>query len=150
LWTSRHCAGIEAAFAPPPKDVELRVTLIETEGRGGAAEIELDGQRLRVVDAISRSDRPASPGPVPRAKLEVVLIPHLTGPAPPGSATPKGLEPEHGWRYRAHGEIVSIRPLRADLGPLHLELDRVDAADWAVGDPVSVAIDRIILGRERD
>jgi hypothetical protein len=42
----------------------VRVTLIETEGRGGAAEIELDEQRLRVVDAISSSDRPASPGPV--------------------------------------------------------------------------------------
>jgi hypothetical protein len=111
----------------------VRVTLIETEGRGGAAEIELDGQRLRVVDAISSSDRAAS----------------LTGPAPPGSAVRKGLEPDHGWRYRAHAEIVSTRPLRADLGPLHLELDHVDAGAFSVGDPVSVAIDRIILTRER-
>jgi hypothetical protein len=127
----------------------VRVTLIETEGRGGAAEIELDGQRLRVVDAISSSDRAASPGPVADAKLEVVVIPHLTGPAPPGSAVRKGLEPDHGWRYRAHAEIVSTRPLRADLGPLHLELDHVDAGAFSVGDPVSVAIDRIILTRER-
>lgn len=127
----------------------MRVTLIETEGRGRAAEIELDEQRLRVVDAISSPDRPASPGPVAGAKLEVVVIPQLTGPAPPGSSVRKGLEPDHGWRYRAHGEIVSTRPLRADLGPLHLELDHVDAAAFSVGDPVSVAIDRIILLRER-
>jgi hypothetical protein len=83
------------------------------------------------------------------AKLEVVVIPHLTGPAPPGMAVRKGLAPGHGWRYRAHGEIVSTRPLRADLGPLHLELDHVDAGAFSVGDPVSVAIDRIILTRER-
>ena len=127
----------------------MRVILIETEGRGGAAEIELDEQRLRVVDAISRSDRPASPGPVARPKLEVVVIPHLTGPAPPGSAARNGLEPDHGWRYRAHGEIVSTRPLRADIGSFRLELERADAEAWAVGDAVSVAIDRIILSRER-
>ena len=127
----------------------MRVILIETEGRGGAAEIELDDQRLRVVDMISRSDRPAPPGPVAHPKLEVIVIPHLTGPAPPGSTARKGLEPDHGWRYRAHGEILSTQPLRADLGPLRLDLDRADAEAWAVGDPVSVAIDRIILTRER-
>jgi hypothetical protein len=127
----------------------VRVTLIETEGRGGAAEIELDEQRLRVVDGISPADRPASPGPVANPKLEVVVNPHLTGRAPPASTARKGLEADHGWRYRAHGEIVSTRPLRADLGLLRLELDRADAEAWAVGDRVSVAIDRIILTRER-
>jgi hypothetical protein len=127
----------------------MRVTLIDTEGRGGAAEIEMDGQRLRVVDAISRADRPAAPGEVAGAKLEVVVIPHLTGPTPAGATARSGLEPDHGWRYRAHGEILSTQPLCADLGPLHLDLDRADAEAWAVGDPVSVAIDRIILTHER-
>ena len=126
----------------------MRVILIETEGRGGAAEIELDDQRLRVVDGVSPAERPASPGPVARPKLEVVVNPHLTGPAPAGSSATNGLEADHGWRYRAHGEIVSTRPLRADLGLLRLELDRVDAEDWSVGDRISVAIDRIILSCE--
>lgn len=125
----------------------MRVTLIATEGRGGAAEIELDGQRLRVVDAISRPGRPAAAGEVAGAKLEVVVIAHLTGPTPAGAAARSGLEPGHGWRYRAHGEIVSTQPLRAEIGSLGLELERPDAEVWAVGDAVSVAIDRIILRR---
>ena len=126
----------------------MRVILIETEGRGGAAEIELDDQRLRVVDGVSPAERPASPGPVANPKLEVVVNPHLTGRAAAGSSGTRGLEADHGWRYRAHGEIVSTRPLRADLGLLRLELDGVDAEDWSVGDRISVAIDRIILSCE--
>ncbi len=127
----------------------MRVILIETEGRGGAAEIELGDQRLRVVDAISSADWALAPGPIAGAKLDVIVIPHLTRRDPSGSALPKGLEPDHGWRYRAQGEIVSTRPLLADLGPLRLELERVGGEAWAVGDAVSVAIDRILLTRER-
>jgi len=125
------------------------VTLIETEGRGGAAEIEIDEQRLRVVDGFSPTDRPASPGPVANPKLEVVVNPHGTRRVPPAAICRKGLEADHGWRYRAYGEIISTRPLRADLGPLRLELDLADTQAWAVGDRVSLAIDRIVLTRER-
>ena len=148
----QRLAVLESGDRQPLWDGEIgvRVTLIETEGRGKAAEIALGEQRLRVVDAISAADEPASPGPVARAKLEVVVIPHLTGQPPAGSAPRKGLEPDHGWRYRAHGEIVSTRPLRADVGPLHLELEHGDAETWKIGDPVSVAIDRIILTHERE
>ena len=126
----------------------MRVVLIETEGRGGAAEIEIDHQRLRVVDGISPADRPMPPGPVVRPKLDVVVIPHLTGRTPEAPAR-TGLEPEHGWRYRAHGRIVSTRPLRADIGLLRLELEGSGEEGWDVGDPVSLAIDRIILRRDR-
>jgi len=126
----------------------VRVFLIETEGRGGTAEIELDDQRLRVVDGISPAERPAASGPVANPRLEVVVNPHLTERTPAASTARKGLEADHGWRYRAHGEIVSVRPLRADLGPLRLELDGADAEAWALGDRVSLAIDRIILTRE--
>jgi len=126
----------------------VRVTLLATEGRGGTAEIELDGRRLRVVDGISAADRPESPGPVANPKLEVVVDLHRTGPAPPASTGRMGLEPDHGWRYHAHGQIVSTSPLRADLGPLCLDLDPAAPEDWAVGDRISVAIDRIVLTRE--
>ncbi len=39
----------------------MHVVLIETEGRGGTAVIEADGQRLKVVDAFSPADRPRKP-----------------------------------------------------------------------------------------
>ena len=125
----------------------MEVTLIETEGRGGVAEIELDGHRLRVVDAVSAADRPAPPGPLPRAKLDVVVIPHLTVRNPPDEARGCGLTPDHGWRYRARGEIVATQPLRADLGLLEIELEDARAREWAVGDRVGLGIDRIILTR---
>jgi hypothetical protein len=128
----------------------VRVNLIETEGRGRAAEIELDGQPLCVVDGISPADRPVSPGAVSNPKLEVMVNPHLTGRAAPEASAVTGFEADHGWRYRAHGEIVSLQPLRADLGLLCLEIDRADAEDWSVGDRITVAIDRIILTGERD
>jgi hypothetical protein len=138
-------SGRCAAEGPAREDIEVRVILIETEGRGGVAEIELDDQRLRVVDAVSPAERPASPGPIANPKLEVVVNPHLTRRAAAGSSATGVFEADHGWRYRAHGEIVSTRPLRADLGCLRLELDRADADDWSVGDRISVAIDCIIL-----
>ena len=126
----------------------MRVKLIETEGRGGAALIEFEDQRLRVVDRLSRADQPAAPGPVQGARLEVVVNPHLTGRAAAGASAGAGLEADHGWRYRATGEIVSTQPLTADLGGLRLALERSDTEDWAIGERVSLAIDRIVLTGE--
>ena len=91
---------------------------------------------------------PATSGPVENSKLEVVVNPLLTRRLPPAATARKGLEPDHGWRYYALGEIISTRPLRADLGLLCLELDREEVDAWAIGDRVSLAIDRIILTRE--
>jgi hypothetical protein len=129
----------------------MRVVLIETEGRGGAAEIECFGQRLRVVDEYSGADAPAAPGILDDATLDVVLNPHLTRRAPAASESQPGIERDHGWRYRGSGRIVMTQPLRADLGPLQLELEDAGLAEtqaWAEGDAVFVAIDRITLERE--
>jgi len=127
----------------------VRVTLLETEGRGRAAEIELAGHRLRVVDRISPADRPSPRGPVSRPKLEVVTIPALTSRLPGDTRSANELAPDHGWRYRARGTIVSTGPLVADLGMLRLELTDLNADEWNVGDRLSLAIDRIILTRQR-
>lgn len=127
----------------------MRVTLLETEGRDRAAEIELAGHRLRVVDRISPAERQATPGPVTAPKLEVVTIAGLTSRLQAGADPANGLEPDHGWRYRARATIVSTAPLIADLGLLRLELADLDPADWEIGDRVSLAIDRIILTRRR-
>jgi hypothetical protein len=121
--------------------------LIDTEGRGGAAEIEIETERLRVVDEFSAADRPASPARLTNARLDVVVDPRRTCRIAPEATFRKGFKAEHGWRYRAHGEIVSTQPLCADVGPLRLALERDDPETWEVGDRISLAIDRIALVR---
>jgi len=127
----------------------LDVVLIRTEGRAGEAEIEVDGHALTVVDGISAVAAPAAPGPVADPIFEAVVV-------EPDSweraiaANPdrhKRLEPRWGWRYRGYGEIVSLDPLRADLGPLVLELGlRADTPE-RLGAWVALEIDRITLRR---
>ncbi len=119
---------------------------MRTEGRGGEAEVEVDGRVLAVVDELSPADRPARPGPLAGASLEVLTIAHLCGPADPArDRGEKGLRREWGWRYRGIGEVVSTDPLRADLGPFSLDLALDGARGLAVGDRVTIAIDRIVL-----
>ena len=48
--------------------------LIRTSGRGNEAEVEIEGQRLRVLDALSPSDAALAPGELDEAALEVVTI----------------------------------------------------------------------------
>lgn len=126
----------------------LRVVLIETEGRGGRAEVEIGGHRLAVVDAFSPVGEPAGAGPVSAPRLEAVAIPHLSGRPPAGPDHEKGLVAERGWRYRGCGEIVSTQPLRVDLGPFSLELGLPMDGDLAIGEFLIVAIDRIILSSD--
>ncbi len=125
----------------------MDVVLIRTEGRGGEAEVEVDGCRLAVVDELSAADTPTSPGPLAGASLEVLTIARLSGPAR-GDEEP-GLVREWGWRYRGTGELVSTEPPRAALGPFTLAVDLPGAGKLAVGDRVTIAIDRIVLGRAR-
>jgi hypothetical protein len=120
------------------------VVVIRTEGRAGEAEVEIDGHRLTVVDAFSRVGEPEQPGPMANPKLEVVTIAPLSE-THPGPARAKRLERQWGWRYLGHGEIISTRPIRADLGALTLELP--DDEQVRVGDGAVIAIDRIILSR---
>ena len=120
----------------------LRVVLIETEGRGREARVEIDGRQLAVVDSVSSVERPARSGPVSGARLEVVAIPRLCARS---EETEKRLEPEWGWRYRSCGEVVSTDPLRIDLGPFSAELALPGLAPLSVGEYLTIAIDRIIL-----
>ena len=125
----------------------MRVELLRTEGFGLEAEIEVDGCRLRVVDAVSGPGRDATPGPVDAPVFTAVVV------APDSwkralEENPdrvKRLEPLWGWRYRGFAEIVSLEPLRADLGALVLELDFPPDAARSCGDFVALAIDRIRL-----
>lgn len=123
----------------------MKVLLLRTEGYGLEAEIEVDGCRLRVMDAISTPGRPTPPGPIPAAVFTAVVV------APASwnraiSENPeceKRLEPLWGWRHRGYGEITSLDPLRADLGTLVLELNLPPDPVRQCGDFVALAIDRI-------
>ena len=127
----------------------MDVTLITTEGRARSAEIEVAGHRLTVVDHISPVGQPSEPGPVANARFEAVtreLLPAeraLAG-SPSGE---KELHHQWGWRYLGRGEIVSLAPVRADLGILILELDQTASESRRIGDMVTIPIDRIILTR---
>ena len=128
-----------------------RLVLLRTEGRGGVAEIEVNGERLVVADELSAVGEPAAPGPLPGARLAVEANPRLCGPTAAGRE--KGLHHERGWRYRGCGEVVALAPLRVDLGPLELEVDLVLRDEPALGDRIELAFDRIVLtstGRQTD
>jgi hypothetical protein len=74
----------------------VEILLIRTEGRGGEAEVEVNGERLSVVDALSAVDDPARPGPQSGARLEVVAIPKLSRVAPADEAYEPSLRREWG------------------------------------------------------
>lgn len=127
----------------------MNVVLIETEGYGGDAVVEVNGQRLTVRDALSTLDRPARPGPVPDARFEAVTAdPRVTkrvlGENPERI---EALEHRWGWRYLGRGRIVSLAPLRIGLGVLDLELDAQPNEHRALGDYVAIEIDRISVTR---
>ena len=119
--------------------------LIHTQGRGLEAEVEIAGERLRVLDALSPVEEPRTPGNLEGASLEVEAIETLTEVVADPGAVILGFEPERGWRYRATGEIVSREPLVVDFGVLRLELGMSARDFWKPGDRLAVAIDRIRL-----
>jgi hypothetical protein len=125
----------------------LKVVLIETEGYGGDAIIEVGGERLKVRDAISSVDRPARSGPVAAARFDVVVA-DARGSQPKLGANPDrltGLRHQWGWRYTGNGRVIGLDPVRIDLGILVLELPRSSDDEPLLGEFVSVAIDRISL-----
>jgi hypothetical protein len=123
----------------------LEIVLLATEGRGGEAQVSVNGERLAVVDGLSPGDAPTSPGPLSSARLEVVTIPHLSASAREDDDPSCRLRREHGWRYRARARVLSSEPLRVDLGAFTVELALELRGGIAAGDLLDLAIDRIIL-----
>ena len=123
----------------------MKVSLLRTEGYGLEAEIDVDGFGLRVMDAISESDRPAAPGPIEAPIFHAIVVaPDSWARAVAGNPQcEKRLEGLWGWRYRGFAEITSVDPLCADLGVLVLELNLPPDPARRRGDFVALAIDRI-------
>jgi hypothetical protein len=125
----------------------MRVDLVETEGYGRNAVVEVDGRRLTVRDALSTAEQPALPGPVRAARFEAVMVDPLASRREFGDNSDgiKALEHRWGWRYLGHGEVSSLDPIRVDFGVLILELAGQLDAEHEIGDFVTIAIDRISL-----
>ena len=119
--------------------------LIETQGRGQEALVEIAGQRLVVLDGLSPVEEPLAPGALEAGRLQVIAIEGLTQRVAPGEAASQGFLREHGIRYRATGRIVSREPLALDFGKLRLDIPLAPRSDWQPGDTLSVAIDQIRL-----
>ncbi|TDJ20863.1 MAG: DUF1330 domain-containing protein [Deltaproteobacteria bacterium] len=152
--TSKHVilASKTLLFEPPPdpsldRGVAMHVVLIETEGRGGIAEVEANGQPLKVVDAFSPADRPRKPGTVAAPRFQVVASEPASWERAfarnPGNET--RIEPLFGWRHLGFGRIVAIDPIRLDVGILMLELDLRAIDPGYVGRFATIEIDRIVL-----
>jgi hypothetical protein len=126
----------------------VNVVLLRTEGYGLTAEISVDGSPLTVVDGISRVDAPAAPGPVADPRFDVVFVaPERWQRAVAANpARERRLEHRWGWRYLGFGRVVSLDPVRLDLGVLELELALPPDDARRIGDHVAIAIDRIRLG----
>jgi len=123
----------------------MDIVLIRTEGRGREAEVEVNGERLAVVDAFSAVDEPARPGALSGARLEVVAIPKLSRIAPADAAPEPPLRRDWGWRYRARAPVLATDPLRVDLGAFAAELELPLREKITEGAILDLAIDRIIL-----
>lgn len=127
----------------------MRVVLLASEGYGGTAQIEVDGQPLLVRDALSEPGEPAAPGPIAAARFRAVAPVPASWPraAERNPERLKKLEHVRGWRYLGFAEILGVNPVRADLGALVLELDLPAAGPELVGRHVVLDIDRITLVR---
>lgn len=127
----------------------MKVVLLHTEGYGLEAEIEVDGCALRVMDAVSEPEQSAEPGPIEAPVFTAVVVApdSWTRAVLENPDRAKRLEPLWGWRYRGFAEIVSLEPLRADLGVLVLELNLPPDPERTCGDFVALAIDRIRVAR---
>lgn len=125
----------------------MEIVLVRTEGRGGEAEVEVNGERLAVVDALSAVDEPRRPGPLSDARLELVAIPKLSRIASEEEAPEQPLRREWGWRYRARARVLATEPLVVDLGAFAAALELPLRGEVTVGAVLDLALDRIILSR---
>ncbi len=125
--------------------------LVSTKGPYLDAFIELDGQVLCVMDEFSwNGPQPISAG----ESVSVELAPFLSENEPWESifaGNPEhriGIEPMYGWTYRAFGRVVSINPVKVDIGLLVTGGPFSTHDERVVGEFVAFTIDRLDAFRE--
>ena len=123
----------------------MKATLIETEGYGLKAVIEIDGRRLNVMDDISLPGKSAESG----TEFDIELSPMCLGDQTwdemfKGNPEKKmDIEPLNGWKYMAFGKIAQINPVIVDCGILKLR-DVIHTHDErCIGKYVAININRL-------
>ena len=101
--------------------VVVAATFIATDGDYLQAIMEVDGQRLHVMDEFGGSQLAAG------AQLDVELWPMVSEGNDweaifrANPAEEKGLRRLDGWRYLALGQVISVDPVVCDCGLLRVE-----------------------------
>lgn len=119
---------------------------ISTDGPYLEAIIEINGVRLCVMDEFSVS---VEGTPEPGEEIDFEFSPFIDEEEswesifsgnPDGKV---GLEPINGWKYRAFGKIISIKPVVVDCGLLKVE-DVINTNDQnVIGEAVAFTITRL-------
>ena len=124
----------------------VHAKLISTEGPYLEAVIEVQGQRLCVMDEFSVS---AATSPKIGEEIEFEFSPFLDEEEEWEaifSGNPEnrmGLEQLSGWRYRAFGKVVSVNPVVVDCGLFQAE-GVVNSSDpRLIGEPVAFIVTRL-------
>jgi hypothetical protein len=124
----------------------VRVKLISTEGPYLEAIIEVQGQRLCVMDEFSVC---AASSPTVGEEIEFDFSPLLDEEEEWEaifSGNPEermGLEQLSGWCYRAFGKVVSVNPVVVDCGLFHAEGVVNSSDSRLIGESVAFTITRL-------
>jgi hypothetical protein len=123
----------------------MLVQVIRTEGHGLDAVINIGGHQLHACDWVSPPDAPFVPGSAVEAAFDWLGTDDATW-EDIFRANPEHkakLESLGGWRYRAYGKIVSVDPVRVDVGIMELD-GPVESHDTSlVGEYIAWKIDRL-------
>lgn len=124
----------------------MKVKFLSTEGDYLEASIEVNSQTLHIMDEFGGSR--LSPGD----EIDLDIYPGLLDEDESWesifSGNPnkeKKLEHQSGWRYRAYGVIISIKPVIVDCGILQAEgpLQIHTNDDRVIGEPIAFTIERL-------
>lgn len=123
----------------------MEVRMECTDGRGGVAEVWVDGALLVVCDGVSPADRRYEPG-----LLEDVTFRYTTDESVswdqaicdnPGRKVV--LEPLKGWAYAGYGRVEQVMPVVIHFGLLRMEDPNWSTDEKLIGQFVRVPIDKL-------
>jgi hypothetical protein len=124
----------------------MRARLISTEGPWLGAKVEVHGEILEVMDEFSLDERTApQPGDYFDCDLTALHDEDEAWTDIFGSNAEcrTGLESRGGWKYRAYGRVVGIKPFRVDCG-IYVDDDLLHTSDEGViGEYISFGITRL-------
>ena len=125
----------------------MNALLIQTEGFALAAEVEINGHRLIVMDQFSPPGGKRGAGVLQDVRLSADEFAPLTWEAV-FSGNPnaeKRLTHVTGWTYLGYGQVVQVDPMIVDFGFLQLEVGPRTHDRRCVGEFVKIKIDRLSL-----